>query len=200
MIENFLRPPHGVVDYLADAVRLVGLLSVVAAAIVGTATDAGILAFSLPALVAPRFIGVRAWFDAIFGIAVLVAAWSNVLDLYTTIAGWDVVVHVVCTGLIAVTMYLALAQLGIVEHPGDGTVRLRVALVLTTAFGLAASALWEMVEWAGHAFITDEIFVTYPDTIGDMIAGAAGSVAGGVLLAAVPLLRPGAVRVGSTPR
>ena len=54
MIENFLRPPRTMSAVVADAVRLCGLLSIVVAALWFELTDAGILAFALPALVAPR--------------------------------------------------------------------------------------------------------------------------------------------------
>ncbi|MET0296451.1 MAG: DUF2238 domain-containing protein [Microbacterium sp.] len=190
MIDDFLRPPRTPGDYLADAVRALGLLSVVVAAVWFAPTDAGILAFALPALMIPRFVGVRAWFDIAFGLTVLVAAWSNVLDLYRTVVGWDLVVHFVCTGLIAVLTYLLLARTDVVPRPTPSGVRTRVALVITPALALAVSALWEMVEWAGYAFITDEIIVTYVDTIGDMAAGGLGGLVGGVLLASVDLLRP----------
>jgi hypothetical protein len=56
-------------------------------------------------------------------------------------------------------------------------------------FGLAVSALWEMVEWAGRTFVTSEIFVTYEDTISDMAVGGLGALAAGVVVALFPLLR-----------
>ncbi|MET0812915.1 MAG: hypothetical protein ABWY03_07660, partial [Microbacterium sp.] len=73
MIVNFLRPPRRASEYVADAVRVLGFVSVVVAAIGWTATDAGILAFALPALLIPRFVGVRPWLDTAFGLTVLVA-------------------------------------------------------------------------------------------------------------------------------
>lgn len=186
MIENFLRPPKGVAEYTADALRAAGLLSVIAAAIWWNGTDAGILALALPALLVPRFLGIRPWFDIAYGVTVLVAAWSNVLDLYRTVAGWDLIAHVVCTGFIAATAYLALVRWGIASAPSEAR---PAAVIFTTSLGLAASAVWEMIEWFGKAFITDEIFVTYTDTIGDMAVGGLGSLAAGFLVARVQLLR-----------
>ena len=40
--------------------------------------------------------------------------------------------------------------------------------------------MWEFVEWVGYRFITDAIFVTYDDTIGDMMAGGFGALVAGV--------------------
>lgn len=186
MIENFLRRPSGAAEIIADGVRVVGALSVLVAAIWWTGTDAGILALALPALLVPRFVGVRPWFDITYGTAVLVASWSNVIDLYRSVAGWDLVVHTVCTGLIAAIAYLALVRWGITPRPPDAR---RAAVIFTAALGLAASAVWEIIEWIGKTFVTDEIFVTYTDTIGDMAVGALGSLAAGFLVARVRLLR-----------
>ena len=89
MIERFLRPPATGAEWVADALRVLGLVSVFVAGFGWTATDAGVLAFTLPALVLPRFVGARAGFDIVFCLTVLAAAWSNVIDLYRTVPGWD---------------------------------------------------------------------------------------------------------------
>ncbi|WP_233189203.1 hypothetical protein [Subtercola sp. Z020] len=198
MIENFLRRPHGGSEYVADALRVIGLVSVIVAAAFFQATDAGVLAFLLPGLLLPRFVGARPAFDIVFCVLLLVAGWSNVLDLYTSVRWWDIPVHIACTGVIAAMVYLLLAQVGVLAHPAghpspDGTrFTLATGIVLTTAFGLAVSALWEMVEWFGHAFISSAIFVEYNDTIGDMAVGALGALAAGVVLSLVPLERAAA--------
>lgn len=184
MIENFLRPPRTPLASLADALRVVGLFSVVAAALWWQPTDAGILAFALPALLLPRFVGVRPGFDIAFGVTVLVAAWSNVLDLYTSVNGWDLLVHFVATGVVAAMCYLWLARLRVVSDPATPP-GARAPLVLVPALGLALSALWEMVEWIGYTFISDEIFVEYTDTISDMAIGGVGALLAGILVAFV---------------
>lgn len=188
MIERFLRPPATAAEWFADALRVLGLLSVFVAGFVWTATDAGVVAFTLPALVLPRFVGARAGFDILFCLTVLAAAWSNVIDLYRTVPGWDLVVHAVCTGVLAVMLYVLAARLDIVPGALGTRPRARVPIVLITSAGLAVSALWEMVEWIGYAFITDEIFVAYTDTIGDMAAGGLGALVGGVIASRVRLV------------
>lgn len=193
MRQNFLRRPHGAAEWVADAIRVVGLLSVLVAALVFAPTDAGVLAFALPALLVPRFVGVRAGFDIAYGVTVLVAAWSNVLDLYTRIAWWDLVVHFACTGVLAVTVYLASSRLRVVPDLRANGIPRRSPIILTAAFGLAISALWEMVEWAGWRFISDEIFVAYQDTIGDMVVGGAGALLGGILLSVLRIDRADAL-------
>ena len=188
MIERFLRPPVGVAAWIADALRVVGLVIVFVAGFAGGATDAGVVAFTLPALVLPRFLGVRSGFDILFCVSVLVAAWSNVIDVYRTVPGWDLVVHLVCTGAVAVMFYVLCARANVLPGVLESRPAARVPVVFVTLAGLALSALWGMVEWVGYAFITDEIFVTYTDTIGDMVAGGIGALVGGIIATRVRLI------------
>jgi hypothetical protein len=187
MIANFLRRPGSPGEWAADVVRVAGVLSVVVCFVWFAPTDAGVIALTTPALMLPRFLGVVAWFDVLFGLTVLVAAWSNVIDLYTSVWWWDIAVHLVCTAVLAVMAYVLLARLGVL--PGARRPA-RVPIVLVTALGLALSAVWEMVEWAGFVFVTDEIFVAYQDTIGDMAVGGLGALGAGIALRYVAVERP----------
>ncbi|MFN3599817.1 MAG: hypothetical protein ACK4UY_00345 [Dietzia sp.] len=188
MIDNFLRPAENRAQMAADALRILGTLSVLLALLLHGLTDAAIVAFTLPGLMLPRFIGMRPWADTAVSVTLLVAAWSNVYDLYTRIWWWDIAVHVVCAGALAVVTYLFLAHRGIVSAPSARGFSAVGAVVLTAAFGLALGALWEMVEWFGHAYLTDRIYVTLDDTIGDMAAGGVGALVAGLLLAYGPRL------------
>lgn len=189
MIENLVRPPRNPVEVGADVLRGFGVLSVALAAIFFDVTDAGIVAFALPGLFLPRAIGMKAWVDVVFAGTLLVAAWSNVFDLYRSIGWWDLAVHFVCTGVVAAGVYLLLAQVRIVTSPGSIRSAAAVGIVLTTTIGLALSALWEMVEWLGGAYISDEIYTAYDDTIGDMAVGGLGALCAGFAIAFLPLLR-----------
>ncbi len=188
-VRLFLRRPSGVGEVAADVVRVVGVVSVLAAFIWWQPTDAGIVALATPALFVPRFLGLRAGLDIASSVIVLVAAWSNVLDLYRTVPGWDLLLHFVCTGLLAAVAYVALAQSRVVPAPQSPAFLRRSAIVVTTLIGLAISALWEMVEWLGKAYVTDEIFVTYDDTIADMAVGGLGALIAGLIVARVRLTR-----------
>jgi hypothetical protein len=190
MIENFLRPPRTPMEWAADVLRALGFVGVLAAFVWFTPTDAGVLAAALPAIVAPRFLGARAGFDVVFSATVLIAAWSNVFDLYRSIPGWDLVLHVVCTGMLAAMLYLVLARLDVVPPARTAGTRRRTPMVIVTALALALGALWEMIEWAGKTFVTDAIFVTYTDTIGDLMAGGVGGLLAGIVVARVALERP----------
>lgn len=188
MIDNFLRPPRGTGEVAADALRVCGVLSVVLALFLFQLTDAGILAFTLPGLIGPRFIGLKPGADIMISVVLLIAAWSNVFELYTMIAWWDLVVHFFCGGVLAMGGYLFLARLEIVPTPFTKRFTPAAGLVLTTVLGLALGSLWEMVEWLGYTYITPDIHVTYQDTIGDMVAGGLGALCLGFAVAYRPLL------------
>ncbi|WP_417509503.1 DUF2238 domain-containing protein [Microbacterium sp.] len=196
MIQNFLRRPQTVAEACADAVRVLGALSVIIAAVWFDLTDAGVLAFALPGLLIPRFLGTRAWVDITFGATLLVAAWSNVFDLYTRVVGWDLIVHFACTAALAMVACLLLRRTGTITGPDFRSAMIATVLI-TTMLGLALSALWEMIEWLGCTYISDEIFVEYEDTISDMAVGGLGAAGAGFIIAFVPLLRSAAV--GSAP-
>lgn len=194
MKHDFLRPPATLGDWLADVLRVIGVLGVIAAAIWLKPTDAGIAALALPALMLPRMLGLAAWFDVTACATVLVAAWSNVFDLYRTVTGWDLVLHFLCTAVLAVIAAVILTRTGVVPLVAavDGSgppLRRRTPVILVPLVALAISAVWEMIEWLGWRYLSDDIFVTYQDTIGDMVMGGLGGVAAGVLLALVPVGR-----------
>jgi hypothetical protein len=192
--DDFLRPAATLGDWLADGLRLIGVLALIAAAIWLKPTDVGIAALALPALMLPRMLGLAAWFDVTACATVLVAAWSNVFDLYRTVTGWDLVLHFLCTGVLAVIAAVILTRTGIVPLAAavDGSgpsLRRRTPVVLVPLVALAISAVWEMIEWLGWRYLSDDIFVTYQDTIGDMVLGGLGGIAAGILLAFVPVGR-----------
>lgn len=112
MKDDFLRPPRSIAEWTADALRAVGILGVVAAAVWLVPTDIGILALALPALMLPRMLGLRPWFDVVACATMLVAAWSNVLELYTSIRHWDLLLHFACTAALSIVGAVTLSRTG----------------------------------------------------------------------------------------
>ena len=186
---DFVRRPGSAWEVLADLVRVAGFASIVVAAIGWGPTDVAVLFLAASAALVLRMLGLRGGVDALTGAVILVAAWSGVLDVYSAIAWWDVAIHVVCTGVIVVVCMLVLARTGVVAHPNADSTPSFVAIALATTLGLALSALWEIVEWLGHNLVDEAIFVDYDDTIGDIVAGGAGAVLAGLLVATVRLER-----------
>lgn len=195
--ETFLRRPHGTLEYVADALRVVAALSVVVVGVGWGVVEIAVLMLALLGTLVPRMLGLRASVDLMVGVAVLGAAWSSVFELYTRITGYDTVVHFVLNGLLAAVVVVLAQRAGWVVSLGDagrgGAGRsARVgSVVLTVAFGLAAGTLWEMGEWAGHTLVDSAIFVGYDDTIGDLAAGGLGSLLVGL---ALPFVVGGDVR------
>ncbi|GAA1824409.1 hypothetical protein [Agromyces salentinus] len=193
LLADLRRPPRGPGLIAADALRLAGGIGVIVAALWWSATDAGVLAFVLPGLLLPRMLGARPAFDLAACAILLIAGWSNVIGLYASVAWWDLVVHFACTGVLAALLAILLARFGAVSSPDDDRGSVAGTAVVTTLVGLALGALWEMVEWFGHAFISDRIFVAYEDTIADLALGGLGAVAAGFAVARLPLTSTSAV-------
>lgn len=177
-VASFLAPPRGTVAVLADAVRVVGLLTFLVAIPAWGGVGASVFALALLGLVAPRFLGARPGIDLAIGLTVFIAAVSNVFDLYVRFTWWDIPVHLITTGVLTLLVVLAADRAGVVFD------RRRWALgALSLAIGLALSALWEMGEWAGYTFVDSGIYVGYDDTVLDMVAGGIGSVIAAALVA-----------------
>lgn len=182
LVANFLRPSATRPEQIADAVRILGLASLIAVAIGWGFVEMAVFALALLGLVLPRFLGIRPFLDTTFGLAVLIAAWSAVLNLYESIGWWDIVVHFVLNGLVAAVAWVLCLRLGVSLARVGARRRFVLTVLLTTALGLATGALWEVGEWLGHTFIDETIYVAYNDTIGDLVAGGLGSVLAGCFM------------------
>jgi len=180
MIHSQLRRPTGAAEVTADALRAVALVGIIVAGI-GWGPIPGVsLALVAGGMLIPRLLGLRPSVDITFGVVVLIAVWSSVLDIYITTPWWDLPVHLVTNGLCAALLYILLERFRIVA---DATTLPRPMLsttVVTTAIGLALGVIWEIFEWVGHTFLDPEIYVGYTDTIGDLVWGAAGALLAGL--------------------
>jgi hypothetical protein len=168
---TFLQPPRGVTAVLADVVRVIGLLTFLFSVFAWTGTTSAMFALALLGLVAPRGLGARPGLDLAIGITTLVSAASNRLDLYETLPWWDIPAHLVTTAALAALVILLADRAGVVVD------RRPLPLgILSLTVGLALSALWELGEWAGQAWLDPEILTGYADTIGDMAVGGLGAL------------------------
>lgn len=197
MIDALLRRPAGRGDYAADAVRALGCLSVLAAALVLGPVNTALFLLVLLGLLVSRALAVPPVFDTVYGLTLLLGAWSSVIDLYARISWWDLAVHFISTAAIAAMTYVLLARVeavpGVARPRGRGSAPAAVVAVLVTALGLAVSVLWELGEWWGHTLVDQRINVGYTDTMGDLSAGGLGALLAGVLLAFSARRRTGVV-------
>lgn len=173
-----LRGPGGVV-------RVIGVVSVVVAAVVDGPVGVALLLLVLAGLVVPPAVRADPRLDAAYGVGLLAAGWAGALDLYQRISWLDVVMHLVVTGLIAAVAHLVVARAtgAVVDPVLPAARRTHVGSVgVTTALGLGLSVLWEVGEYLGNTYIDASIHVGYRDTIGDMALGGIGSLAAGLAL------------------
>ena len=185
MIDALLRPPGSRKELLADAVRALGVLSVAAALVLGPVETALFLLVLLGLLVA-RSLAVLPVFDTVYGLVLLVAAWSSVADLYARIPWWDLAVHCTATGVLAAMAYFLLVQFGAVPavlrpHRPSRSLPVVVPLIVLS-LGLGMSVLWEIGEWWGHTFVDATINVGYADTMADLAAGGLGALVAGACM------------------
>ena len=187
MFDTLTRLPSTPAETAADVVRALGLLSFVVASLVVGGTAFPLFALILLGQFLPRYLALPSPLDITIGLVLLAAGWSNPLDLYRMIPSWDLVMHFAANGLVAVVAYVLFVRLALSGARLSDALRLRLPIVagilLTTTFGMAAGVVWEIGEWFGHTFIDTSIVVEYTDTIGDLAAGALGSLVAGGLLA-----------------
>lgn len=180
LIVAFMRRPETRATRVADGVRLLVAASVVVAALGWGWIQFAVFMLALLAALAPRALALPGVLDIATGVAALLAAWSNVLDLYDSVPGWDKFIHAVLGGLVALLAVILAQRAG--ATPEAGARRSRLLLVAFTATcGLATGAIWEMLEWFGHTYIDPAVHVGYDDTIGDLAADGLGSLAAGAL-------------------
>ena len=166
-----------------DLLRLVPLIGGIVSVIVGGAHTVELFGGFLVVLV-PRILNVQRPFDLIFQLGMNLAIWGNVFGIFDAIYGYDKVVHFLLPCGSAMMAYIALANLRLVpDLDEDAGLHDRVGMVVVTlAFGLAIGGLFEIWEWFSNTLLGTEMFVTYGDSIGDLIDDALGALAGGLIL------------------
>jgi hypothetical protein len=167
-----------------DLLRLAPLIGVIVTVVTGHTTHTVELAGAFALCLAPRVLNVQRPFDLVFQIGVNLAIWGNVFGLFDAIYGYDKVVHFLLPCGAAMLLYIALCHLRLVpDLSEDAGLHDRVAMVLVTlAFGLAVGGVFEMWEWLSNTALGTHMFVSYGDSIGDLIDDAIGALAGGAIL------------------
>jgi len=176
----------------SDALRAVGIISVIAATVIGGWVGFALFFLVLGALFIPRALGASLGLDVSFCATLLVAGWAAQLDWYLAVPGLDLLVHAAATGLIGAVTWQVLVRVGALPHHDD--VRLERprlgTFVVTTGAAVALAVVWELLEWMGHTWIDDRIQVGYNDTVGDLAAGAVGAVVAALLVSRTSAAEP----------
>jgi hypothetical protein len=166
-----------------DVVRVAAAGSVVVGIVTSGGVAGALFFLVLGGALVPRFLWLPAALDLSFGASLLLAAWAAQLGWYETVQWLDLLMHAVCTGLVATVGVMVLIRGRMLELAGP-TGRARAGLAITTAgIGALSAILWELGEWAGHTFLDDGIDVGYTDTVTDLTVGLFGAALAGIALA-----------------
>jgi hypothetical protein len=179
-----------------DVLR-VGLVLATAAALLAGET-AGALALGFAALLAlvARAINLPRAYDLPFVLVLSLHAAGEALGWYDEIEWFDRVVHVVLPCLVAPVLYIGLARLDVLPDPRDETHARHYTgmAIVTFCLGMAVGGLWEIVEFASDGTLDTALSEGNADTVGDLVADAAGSLLGALLLVAWAVWGWGSVR------
>ncbi len=167
-----------------DVLRLVFAAGAVAFAAAGDVAGTFNLALAFAVLVAARFANLPRLYDLAIVVALAFTQGGEALGLYDAVVWYDRVVHVVVPMLSSQVLYLCLARLEVLPDPRQETLPRHHAgmFVAVFALGLAVGALWEIFEWTSDGVFGSQLSEGNTDTVGDLIADALGSLAGGTLM------------------
>ena len=179
-----------------DVLRAVLLAGTAVAAAAGDA--AGAIAFGTSAALAllARVVNLPRAYDWGFVVALTLQAFGEALGWYDAYPWFDRVVHVVLPFLAAPVAYIGLARLEVLPDPRDEThLRHYTGMALVTfCLGMAIGGLWEIAEWTSDGLLATDLSEGNDDTVGDLLADAAGSLVGALLLVAWAVWGWGSVR------
>jgi len=167
-----------------DLLRLAFAVGAVAFAAAGDAAGAFNLLLAFAVLVAARLANLPRVYDLAVILALVFTQGGEALNLYDAIAWYDRVVHFVVPMLASQVVYLCLARIEVMPDPSQETLPRHEAgmFVAVFALGLAVGALWEIFEWSSDGLFGSQLSEGNTDTVGDLIADACGSLAGGALM------------------
>jgi hypothetical protein len=167
-----------------DLLRLAPLIGAIVSIIVGDTTHLAELLACFLVVLAPRVLNVQRPFDFMFQLGMNLAIWGNVFGLFDAIYGYDKVVHFLLPCGSAMLLYICLCHLRLVpDLSEDAGLHDRIGMIMVTlAFGLTVGGIFEIWEWFSNTVFGTEMFVTYGDSIGDLIDDALGALIGGVIL------------------
>lgn len=167
-----------------DVLRLVFLAGAVAFAVAGDVAGAFNLLLGFLVLLAARFANLPRVYDLALIVALIFTQWGEAFGMYDALPWYDRVVHVIVPLLSSQVIYLCLARIEVMPDPRQETLpRHDLGMFIAVfALGLAVGALWEIFEWTSDGVFGSQLSEGNTDTVGDLIADAAGALCGGALM------------------
>lgn len=161
------------VPHATDLLRGIGLLLLPwAYAVAGSAAFLA-AALSWGGQWALRYFASTRWRDALGQLVLLGATIFSALGAYALIEWLDLAVHGLLMGVVVGLLHGTLGTTGLMNGTSPGGAWWR--FVILVALGALLAVLWEIGEWAGYRLLDPRIGVGYDDTMGDLLAGLAGS-------------------------
>ena len=179
-----------------DVLRLGLVLATGAALLVGDGGAALALGFVAALALLARPFNLPRAYDHGFVLVLTLHAAGEALGWYDSLEWFDRIVHVVLPCLVAPVLYIGLARLEVLPDPRDDTNVRHYTGIAIVAFclGMAVGGLWEIVEFASDGVLDTALSEGNPDTVGDLVADAVGSLLGASLLVAWAVWGWGSVR------
>ena len=167
-----------------DVLRLLFGAGAVGFAAAGDIAGAFNLALAFVVLIAARFANLPRIYDLALIVALATTQGGEALNVYDALAWYDRVVHFLVPMLSSQVLYLCLARIEVMPDPRQETLphHRTGMLVVVFSLGLAVGALWEIFEWISDGLFGSKLSEGNTDTVGDLIADASGSLAGGALM------------------
>lgn len=107
--------------------------------------------------------------DALLVLPFVVDTAGNALELFDTVNHFDDLAHGLNWALLTAAFGAAVARTGIGRLNAAG---------LAVGFGATTHVLWELGEYVVMTYGSNELDLTYTDTIGDLAVSLAGTMAG----------------------
>jgi hypothetical protein len=173
--------------WIRDPIDMLRLLLAVAAVgflAAGDSSGAVLLGGAAAIAWAVRPLQLPRAYDACFITALTLQAGGEALGAYDAIPWFDDVAHFSLPFFLAPTLYIALARADVVPDPKDSTKRRHFVGIFVVAFalGVALGGVWEIWEWLSDHTLGSSLQLGFDDTVGDLVADAAGAATGAALL------------------
>ncbi|NYG55079.1 hypothetical protein [Nocardioides perillae] len=169
-----------------DVLRAGLVVATVAAALAGDAKAVVALGSATVLALLARVVDLPRAYDVTFVLVLSLHATGEALGWYDAVPWFDRVVHVVLPCLVAPVLYIGLARLEVLPDPRDDTRARHLVGMAVVAFclGMTVGGLWEVVEYGSDGYLDTALSEGNADTVGDLVADAAGSLLGALLLVA----------------
>ena len=168
-----------------DVLRIVLAVGAVVALVAGEPSGAVYLAVSTAGALLARALALPRLIDLAFVVALSITGFGEAFGFYDRWDWFDRVVHFLVPMLFSLVAYIGLARADLVLDPHDQVADVRrgpALFLISSAFGVALGAVWEIVEYTLDALGFTNLSEGNADTVGDLVADTAGSLVGAGLL------------------